>query len=598
MSDAHLAESLRITAFAGDGSIKTFPIPFPVWDETGVGVFISGVFISPSAYTLQLLGEIGGAQITFFEAPVKGSKIVIAGTTARERKVDYNEYATLKAVSMNLDENYQEVQIQENTRDIFRSLKTPLSDGVPDYSMEIPPADERANGYLAFDDEGKPIIYGKAGGYVHGLPDGGSTANDIMVWADNTGLQAADSGRQFGAPNGAATLDGSGRLALAELPQFSVTPLGQGVDVVSGFFGQTNIRARRVSAGTGAIVTEGADGSVKISLDNTYLMYYYTFTVATWGTQRQIVISSDSHGLGANDRVLATVRDSDGNEVECNVNVSSTGTVTLCTDKPFSGSVRLYGSYSASAAGLPNPMDATGDIIYSVDRFGTPTRLGIGEEGNVLGVSEDGIPQWTQLGTASLLDAGVPNGVPVMDRDGLILATNLPFNTMTYKGTFGVDNDLPDAGSLDGDIWICNSDEPYHSAVAGKTFGPGEWAVYNGAEWDVLPTNSDPSKAQKDASNLSDDDAFSWGDRLVSSSLVQNGYAKIGSLRIQWGEGSGSPIPFPVAFPTACLNVSITSMENGSRVPNLLAKNQTNFSYILRSNTSSTGLISWQAIGY
>lgn len=44
-------------------------------------------------------------------------------------------------------------------------------------------------------------------------------------------------------------------------------------------------------------------------------------------------------------------------------------------------------------AGLSNPMTATGDIIYSSDNLGTPAKLGVGSNGNVLKLAA-GIPSW------------------------------------------------------------------------------------------------------------------------------------------------------------------------------------------------------------
>jgi microcystin-dependent protein len=61
---------------------------------------------------------------------------------------------------------------------------------------------------------------------------------------------------------------------------------------------------------------------------------------------------------------------------------------------------------------------------------------------------------------------------------------------LTYKGTFGsstsaTGGDLPTSGVLDGDIYIADTD--YSSEVAGKSFLTGQWAIFNGTEWDVIP---------------------------------------------------------------------------------------------------------------
>jgi len=49
----------------------------------------------------------------------------------------------------------------------------------------------------------------------------------------------------------------------------------------------------------------------------------------------------------------------------------------------------------------------------------------------------------------------------------------------------------------------------------------------------------------------------------AEQSLAANGYAKIGSLLIQWGhEANAGAKTFPVAFPEACFGVSITAEAN------------------------------------
>jgi hypothetical protein len=89
-----------------------------------------------------------------FSSPLPAdTRVTILGTTPPERAVDYNNYVTLKAAAMNLDANYQEAQIQENSRQLKRALLTPPTDGIPENPMTLPPEGERKNSYLAFDGE-------------------------------------------------------------------------------------------------------------------------------------------------------------------------------------------------------------------------------------------------------------------------------------------------------------------------------------------------------------------------------------------------------------------------------------------------------------
>jgi len=68
-----------------------------------------------------------------------------------------------------------------------------------------------------------------------------------------------------------------------------------------------------------------------------------------------------------------------------------------------------YGNNTAWVAAITNPLTTTGDIIYSSNNTGTPTRLGIGSAGDYLGIAA-GIPAWqdpeARFYTQVELDAG------------------------------------------------------------------------------------------------------------------------------------------------------------------------------------------------
>jgi microcystin-dependent protein len=152
--------------------------------------------------------------------------------------------------------------------------------------------------------------------------------------------------------------------------------------------------------------------------------------------------------------------------------------------------VMVYGGSSATAANMVNPMTQVGDIIYSQALGGMPQRLPIGQQGQILTVSSDGIPTYRTPGDAAWLNTNIPGGAVQLNSDGEIPHSLLPFNSLTYKGTFGSSSsstggDLPTTGILDGDLYIADSD--YSSAVAGKSFLTGQWAIFNGTGWDGIP---------------------------------------------------------------------------------------------------------------
>jgi hypothetical protein len=152
--------------------------------------------------------------------------------------------------------------------------------------------------------------------------------------------------------------------------------------------------------------------------------------------------------------------------------------------------VMVYGGSSATAANMVNPMTQVGDIIYSQALGGMPQRLPIGQQGQILTVSSDGLPTYQTPGDAAWLNTNIPGGAVQLNSDGEIPHSLLPFNSLTYKGTFGSSSsstggDLPTTGILDGDLYIADSD--YSSAVAGKSFLTGQWAIFNGTAWDAVP---------------------------------------------------------------------------------------------------------------
>jgi microcystin-dependent protein len=152
--------------------------------------------------------------------------------------------------------------------------------------------------------------------------------------------------------------------------------------------------------------------------------------------------------------------------------------------------VMVYGGSAATAANMVNPMTQVGDIIYSKAGGGIPQRLPIGQQGQILTVGSNGLPAYETPGEAAWLNTNIPGGAVQLNSDGEIPPSLLPINSLTYKGTFGsstssTGGDLPTTGVLDGDLYIADSD--YSSQVAGKSFLTGQWAIFNGTAWDVVP---------------------------------------------------------------------------------------------------------------
>jgi hypothetical protein len=52
------------------------------------------------------------------------------GDTPRQCAADYFPYIVPTSYAMNIDNDFQEAQIQENSRQLKRALVTPLTDGI------------------------------------------------------------------------------------------------------------------------------------------------------------------------------------------------------------------------------------------------------------------------------------------------------------------------------------------------------------------------------------------------------------------------------------------------------------------------------------
>lgn len=121
----------------------------------------------------------------------------------------------------------------------------------------------------------------------------------------------------------------------------------------------------------------------------------------------------------------------------------------------------------------------------------------------------------------------------------------------------------------------------------------------------VVYANVGGSSSQKFkvADATSSDEAVALGQ--FSSSLAANGYQKFpNGLIVQWGTGmyvDAAAITFPIAFPNACLNVSVTQAGAGSYTSGAYNLGKTGFNVTNRisyTGAACTITINWRAIGY
>jgi hypothetical protein len=264
------------------------------------------------------------------------------------------------------------------------------------------------------------------------------------------------------------------------------TTIGSGAPIVTHFSTNT-LWSRSLRAGGNISLHTVSDGSLLIA-DAATREWRGEFSAGDWeqiGTAYRMMIPYSMHKVARDCNLVASVRDGDGYAVPCNVKVEKSSTVTLYSWVAFGGNVLIYGGLSPLIAAdiLTNPMTACGDIIYAADDRGTPDQA--------LCADESGRPWYKTLGSAACIPVNIPGGLPQLDLDGSIPPEFLFYDTMSYRGTFGTGEfttggDLPTSCALDGDTYVCATEE-YHSEVAGADFTAGQQAIFNGASWDAVP---------------------------------------------------------------------------------------------------------------
>jgi hypothetical protein len=184
-------------------------------------------------------------------------------------------------------------------------------------------------------------------------------------------------------------------------------------------------------------------------------------------------------------RPLLSIQRNDGQWINCSVRIPEYGAVTI-TAEPFNGGITVLQGIRALWSHSLEILNPDGILLPREPRL-----------------------QFT--GSVTVSDDMVAGKTVVNVEGGDVLH---------YRGTFGsatssTTGDLP-LDPADGDLYDCAADGPYASAAAGITFQPGQQAVYVAdVGWVARPmADTDPSKANRDASNLTASDVAAWQDVL------------------------------------------------------------------------------------
>ena len=195
-----VATTTTTITYSGNGSSTVFTFPFIADSASDIVVTYTNTLgvstvLGPTEYSLIInavpvggLWGIGGS-VTY---PITGSPVVpitVGTTLSITRAVPYEQLVSIsnqgafypQAVEQGLD--ILELQIQQLVTDSAYTLKTPVTDVYPPNTL--PSASLRANGYLAFDSTGQPIITtapsGGGSGSVNGVPRKISTTGTATI---------------------------------------------------------------------------------------------------------------------------------------------------------------------------------------------------------------------------------------------------------------------------------------------------------------------------------------------------------------------------------------------------------------------------------
>jgi hypothetical protein len=139
--------------FTADGIVRAFPFTFTVLSANDVQVLVNGGEVT-SGFAISLSSTAAGGSVVFDLAPAAGAVILIALDPSFTQTADFQDGAAWRAASVNAANDRAVLRDQVLQRDVARSLLVPLGEA----GGALPGAAVRANGFLAFDNAGLPIV--------------------------------------------------------------------------------------------------------------------------------------------------------------------------------------------------------------------------------------------------------------------------------------------------------------------------------------------------------------------------------------------------------------------------------------------------------
>lgn len=157
-----VSSDLNRISYTGNGTTTVFPVNYYFLQNEHLQVILISATGTETPqtltanYTVTGAGNEAGGTVTMLVAPPTGTTLVIQREVPATQETDYLANDPFPAESHERALDKLTMLAQQNERESSRALKIPLLD-VLTISPELPPATDRANTVLAFDNDGAPI---------------------------------------------------------------------------------------------------------------------------------------------------------------------------------------------------------------------------------------------------------------------------------------------------------------------------------------------------------------------------------------------------------------------------------------------------------
>ena len=208
MTDISIADNDRFIQYLSAGSETAFDYDFPIFASTDLVVMLTtaaGVISTLSEgtdYTVTGVGVEAGGTVVPVVTPTSGDLWTIYGDTAEKRTTDFTTAGDFLAATLNKELDLIVQMLQQNERNITRSLRMTITDTGDIAGMELPEKADRAGKYIAFDASGNASASAGTGNDTAlrtdlAASDGSSLIGFIQSGTNAASRTAQDKGREF-----------------------------------------------------------------------------------------------------------------------------------------------------------------------------------------------------------------------------------------------------------------------------------------------------------------------------------------------------------------------------------------------------------------